>query len=183
LGDAESTEAVISLMSQGRKRGYAGIIATQRLSKLHKDAAAEANNVIIGRTWLDADQARAGDAWGCRSPTGSSCVTWDRASFMPLARLSADQVSFTFARTRSAPPIRAPANGICLPPPRHPRRFAAQYSGGARTGSRCRARSSPAAARSGCGGLDSGGVGIYRSETSVKIIYDGLSETFLESCY
>ena len=63
-GDAESTEAVISLMSQGRKRGYAGIIATQRLSKLHKDAAAEANNVIIGRTWLDADQARAGDALG-----------------------------------------------------------------------------------------------------------------------
>jgi uncharacterized protein len=63
-GDAESTEAVIGLMSQGRKRGCAGIIATQRLSKLHKDAAAEANNVIIGRTWLDADQARAGDALG-----------------------------------------------------------------------------------------------------------------------
>ena len=63
-GEAESTEAVITLMSQGRKRGYAGIIATQRLSKLHKDAAAEANNVIIGRTWLDADQARAGDALG-----------------------------------------------------------------------------------------------------------------------
>ena len=63
-GEAESTEAVISLMSQGRKRGYAGIIATQRLSKLHKDAAAEANNVIIGRTWLDADQGRAGDALG-----------------------------------------------------------------------------------------------------------------------
>src|ERR1700758_814963 len=63
-GEAESTEAIISLMSQGRKRGYAGVIATQRLSKLHKDAAAEANNVIIGRTWLDADQARAGDALG-----------------------------------------------------------------------------------------------------------------------
>jgi uncharacterized protein len=63
-GEAESTDAVISLMSQGRKRGFAGIIATQRLSKLHKDAAAEANNVIIGRTWLDADQVRAGDALG-----------------------------------------------------------------------------------------------------------------------
>lgn len=51
-------------MSQGRKRGYAGIIATQRLSKLHKDVAAEANNVIIRRTWLDADQGRTGDAQG-----------------------------------------------------------------------------------------------------------------------
>ena len=35
-GEAESTEAVISLMSQGRKRGYAGIIATQRLSSFIK---------------------------------------------------------------------------------------------------------------------------------------------------
>jgi DNA helicase HerA-like ATPase len=63
-GEAESTEAVISLMSQGRKRGSAGVFATHRLSKLHKDAAAEANNVIIGRTRLDADQARAGVALG-----------------------------------------------------------------------------------------------------------------------
>jgi DNA helicase HerA-like ATPase len=51
-------------MSQGRTRGHAGIIATQRLSKLRKDAAAEANNVLIGRTWLDADQVRAEDALG-----------------------------------------------------------------------------------------------------------------------
>jgi hypothetical protein len=51
-------------MSQGRKRGLCGIIATQRLSKLHKDAAAETNNVIIGRTWLDGDQQRAGDLLG-----------------------------------------------------------------------------------------------------------------------
>ncbi|HEX4177407.1 MAG TPA: DUF87 domain-containing protein [Rhizomicrobium sp.] len=63
-GEAESTGPVVSLMGQGRKRGYAGIIAAQRLSKLHKDAAAEANNVISGRTWLDADQVRAGDALG-----------------------------------------------------------------------------------------------------------------------
>jgi hypothetical protein len=63
-GDVESTKAVIALMSQGRKRGYCGILATQRLSKLHKDAAAECNNVLIGRTWLDVDQKRAGDTLG-----------------------------------------------------------------------------------------------------------------------
>lgn len=63
-GDAESTGAVIGLMSQGRKRGFAGVISTQRLSKLHKDVAAEANNVVIGRTWLDTDQQRAGDLLG-----------------------------------------------------------------------------------------------------------------------
>src|SRR5947207_1802430 len=63
-GEAESTEAVIDLMSQGRKRSYCGILATQRLSKLHKDAEAETNNVLIGRTWLDLDQKRAGSLLG-----------------------------------------------------------------------------------------------------------------------
>jgi len=65
-GDVESSKAVINLMDSGRKRGFAGLIATQRLSKLHKDAAAEANNVFIGRTWLDLDQERAGDLLGMR---------------------------------------------------------------------------------------------------------------------
>lgn len=63
-GDAESTQAVISLMSQGRKRGFCGILATQRISKLHKDAAAECNNVCIGRTNLDVDLKRAADVLG-----------------------------------------------------------------------------------------------------------------------
>lgn len=63
-GQALSTDAVIALMSQGRKRAICGILATQRISKLHKDAAAETNNVVIGRTWLDNDQTRAGDLLG-----------------------------------------------------------------------------------------------------------------------
>lgn len=63
-GDAESTDAVITLCTQGRKRGYAAVLATQRLSKLHKDAAAELLNVLIGRTGLDVDAKRAGDILG-----------------------------------------------------------------------------------------------------------------------
>ena len=51
-------------MSRGRKRGYCGILATQRLSKLHKDAAAEANNKLIGRAALDIDMRRAADELG-----------------------------------------------------------------------------------------------------------------------
>lgn len=57
--DSVSSSAVIDLMTRGRKRGFAGCLATQRLSKLDKDAAAEANNLIIGRTALDLDIARA----------------------------------------------------------------------------------------------------------------------------
>ena len=40
-GQAESASAVIDLATRGRKRGFCAVLATQRLSKLHKDAAAE----------------------------------------------------------------------------------------------------------------------------------------------
>jgi len=63
-GEAESAGAVIDLLSRGRKRGFCGILATQRLSKLHKDAAAEAGNVLVGRSTLDVDVKRAADSLG-----------------------------------------------------------------------------------------------------------------------
>lgn len=63
-GQAESHQAIIDLCTRGRKRGYCGILATQRLSKLHKDACAELLNKMIGRTSLDIDQSRAADELG-----------------------------------------------------------------------------------------------------------------------
>lgn len=63
-GSAESLNAVITLCTQGRKRGFSALLATQRLSKLHKDAAAELLNKLIGRCGLDVDMARAGDELG-----------------------------------------------------------------------------------------------------------------------
>ena len=66
-GKAESLSAVIDLCTRGRKRGYCSVLATQRLSKLHKDAAAECNNKLIGRTGLDVDMKRAADELGFTS--------------------------------------------------------------------------------------------------------------------
>ncbi len=59
--------AVIDLATRGRKRGYCAVLATQRLSKLHKDAAAECNNKLIGRTGLDIDRKRAAEELGFTS--------------------------------------------------------------------------------------------------------------------
>lgn len=64
VGQAESAGAVIDLMTRGRKRGFCGLLATQRISKLHKDAAAEANNKLIGSSALDVDMKRAADELG-----------------------------------------------------------------------------------------------------------------------
>jgi hypothetical protein len=47
-------------MDAGRKRPFCGVLATQRISKLSKDAAYECNNVMIGRS-LGADAKRAGE--------------------------------------------------------------------------------------------------------------------------
>ena len=63
-GKAESTHAVIDVATRGRKRGLSLVAATQRLSKLHKDVAAELLNKLIGRTGLDVDVRRAGDELG-----------------------------------------------------------------------------------------------------------------------
>lgn len=61
---AESAAAVTDLMTRGRKRGFCGVLATQRISKLNKDAAAEAQNKLVGGCTLDVDRKRASDELG-----------------------------------------------------------------------------------------------------------------------
>jgi hypothetical protein len=58
-GEACSSEAVIYLNTAGRKRGFCGVLATQRIAKLSKDAAAGLKNKMIGSTTLDVDVDRA----------------------------------------------------------------------------------------------------------------------------
>jgi hypothetical protein len=60
-------DAVIGLAALGRKRGFCAILATQRISKLNKDAAAECNNKLIGRASQDIDMKRAADELGFTS--------------------------------------------------------------------------------------------------------------------
>jgi hypothetical protein len=62
-GEAQSRDAVRGLMTLGRKRGFCGALATQRIAKLDKDAC-DAGNVFVGRFTLDVDVDRAGDFLG-----------------------------------------------------------------------------------------------------------------------
>jgi hypothetical protein len=59
-----ATDSVVDLCAKGRKRGYGTILATQRLGKLRKDAAAECKNLLIGQTFIDIDRDRAADSLG-----------------------------------------------------------------------------------------------------------------------
>jgi hypothetical protein len=54
-------DAMISLATVGRKRGFCAVWATQRLAKLDKDASAELFNRLVGMTIEDVDVDRACD--------------------------------------------------------------------------------------------------------------------------
>ena len=79
-----SLGAMTNLMCRGRKRGLAGVIATQRLAKLAKNVAAEASNFLMGRTFLDIDMARAADLLGMERRQAESFRDLERGQFMAL---------------------------------------------------------------------------------------------------
>jgi uncharacterized protein len=79
-----SLAAMTNLMCRGRKRGLAGIIATQRLAKLAKNVAAEASNFLMGRTFLDIDMARAADLLGMERRQAETFRDLERGQFMAL---------------------------------------------------------------------------------------------------
>lgn len=79
-----SLGAMTNLMCRGRKRGLAGVIATQRLAKLAKNVAAEASNFLMGRTFLDIDMARAADLLGMERRQAEMFRDLQRGSFISL---------------------------------------------------------------------------------------------------
>ena len=79
-----SLDAMTNLMCRGRKRGLAGVIATQRLAKLAKNVAAEASNFLMGRTFLDIDMTRAADLLGIERRQAEVFRDLDRGFFYGL---------------------------------------------------------------------------------------------------
>jgi hypothetical protein len=79
-----SLAAMTNLMCRGRKRGLAGVIATQRLAKLAKNVAAEASNFLMGRTFLDIDMMRAADLLGMERRQAEQIRDLERGHFLAL---------------------------------------------------------------------------------------------------
>lgn len=71
--DALSTNAVIDVAARGRKRDIGVILATQRISNVHKSLTSEMGNKMIGRTFQDIDQVRAGKQLGWK-PSQSTAL-------------------------------------------------------------------------------------------------------------
>src|SRR6202140_433724 len=108
-----SLGAMTNLMCRGRKRGLAGVIATQRLAKLAKNVAAEASNFLMGRTFLDIDMARAADLLGMERRQADAFRDLERGQFMALGpalsrRPLGLRIGPTDTRPRNAPPRLMP---------------------------------------------------------------------------
>lgn len=110
-----SLSAMTNLMCRGRKRGLAGIIATQRLAKLAKNVAAEASNFLMGRTFLDIDMVRAADLLGMERRQAEQIRDLDRGNFLGLGpAISRRPIAVKIGSVRTA--ARTTIGGMTPPP-------------------------------------------------------------------
>lgn len=99
-----SLAAMTNLMCRGRKRGLAGIVATQRLAKLAKNVAAEASNFLMGRTFLDIDMARAADLLGMERRQAEQIRDLSSGQFLGLGpAISRRPVAVRIGAVRTGP--------------------------------------------------------------------------------
>ena len=61
---AESKKPMLNLAARARKRGICPVVATQRISQVHKGVVAHLDNKLIGLTTLGADIKRAAETLG-----------------------------------------------------------------------------------------------------------------------
>lgn len=85
------------IVSKGRKRGLCAVYATQRLSKLSKNAS-DLQNILVGYTGLDVDVRRAGDMLG-----------FDKAQARELKALRHEFFAFGPALSREVTRVRSGA--------------------------------------------------------------------------
>ncbi|MBA3449314.1 MAG: ATP-binding protein [Pseudaminobacter sp.] len=104
-----SLGAMTNLMCRGRKRGLAGVIATQRLAKLAKNVAAEASNFLMGRTFLDIDMVRAADLLGMERRQAEMFRDLGRGHFIALGpAMSRRPLPITIGTVETAPRSSSP---------------------------------------------------------------------------
>jgi hypothetical protein len=116
-GQSQAAEPVTSLATQGRKRGFCLVGATQRISKLHKDVAAELLNKMIGRTGLDIDVKRAGDELGMGKDERTGLKTLAPGEFYVYGPAIANEVQIVRTGDVSTSHPEAGRVGAAPPPP------------------------------------------------------------------
>lgn len=117
----ESSDAVVDFASRGRKRGFSLALATQRLSKLDKNATADCPNWLLGKVGQSVDRRSVADALGFppSSKEARELQALDRGQFWAfgpalcptpmLVDVDAVRTTHLQAGTQRAPTPPAPA--------------------------------------------------------------------------
>lgn len=87
-GSTEATEAVRDLFARGRKRGFTGVVATQRMASIEKMVTANINNWALGRVGQATDRKVVQDALGFTSASveGKSLMAMEDRVFWMFGR-------------------------------------------------------------------------------------------------
>lgn len=118
-GTSVAKAVVIELCDNGRKRGIGAVLATQRLAKLDKSAAAECGNKLIGMTFYDDDRKRAARELGLQGQAAIHALGQiNPGVFYALGRaLSRELVMGTIDKAKSRHPRAGEARTFKLPKP------------------------------------------------------------------
>jgi hypothetical protein len=118
--------ALADVMTRGRKRGIAGVIATSRIAETSTPVIAKPTNVIVGRTIFDRDLERAGDVLGFTAGHSRALRTLSDGEFVGIgpafnlpgrARFKAGGVETRHkgeAPKIEAPPVLGAAQALAL---------------------------------------------------------------------
>lgn len=122
FGESVASDAMISLTTRGRKRGFCAVLATQRLAKLSKDAAAELMNVLIGQTFIDVDIKRALLAMGISKDDKTGFIkdlkTMDPGHFFAFGRaITKERLLVSIEKVKTTHPEPGSYKHAAAPPP------------------------------------------------------------------
>lgn len=118
--ESEASDAMISLATDGRKREFCMVAATQRLAKISKDGAAELLNKLIGGTSMGLDRKRAAEEMGVYGPDlrvfNDEIKTIERGMFWALGpAIAKERVLVKVGPTVTSAPARG--SRAAAPPP------------------------------------------------------------------
>lgn len=113
-GSSAALEAISMLLSTGRKRGFCGVLATQRLAKLNKDVSAECLNKLIGRT-SEEDLKRAADELALNKDSAKALRSLEPGTFWAYGPAIAAEPVFVHTGTVATHPPKRGASREAAP--------------------------------------------------------------------
>jgi hypothetical protein len=121
-GESKAEEAMVSLTTRGRKRGFCAVWATQRLAKVNKDATSMLLNRLVGGTFEDVDIKRALDLLSVapedKRDVSQQLRTLDPGWFFAFGRaVSKERLLFKVGQVETSHPQPGSAKHAAAPPP------------------------------------------------------------------